>query len=223
MNQRKQDGAMSTLRLTIALISIVILIAGCGGSTRTETIPFDYVLDTVPTSKNYHDLEETPVIELNNQAADTLFRYVTEEELSPNSPVYVKPFINGGNAGDQSIFGHIMSQQIRDRLVQRGVNVTVGAPKPTEYFKPQAPPTQPQNAMDEQEKPPLPPRAGVLEGSYVIGKDFIYMNASIIRLDDKVIVSAHNWLIPITENIRWWLPQIQPKDGLMPTVQTQFK
>lgn len=213
---------MSILRLTITLMATAVLTAGCGGSQRTETIPFDYVFDTVPTSKTYHDLEETPVNELNYRAADTLFKYVTEKELSPDSPVYVKPFL-AGDSGDHSMFGKIMSQQVRDRLVQRGINITVGAPKPIEYFKPQSPSPKLNNQGEEIDKKATAHRAGVLEGSYVIGRDFIYMSASIVRLDDKVIVSAHNWLIPITENIRWWLPQIQPKDGLIPTVRTQFK
>jgi len=218
---------MNKLPLIIAVLATTLFATGCGNRFWKDTKgaagdSYDYVFDTKPTARSYHEEEQVPLIEINHQAADVLYSNVRGKELSKKSPVYVKPFTNQNNPADTSIFGHVMTEQIVDRLVQRGVLITTGAPATTDYFLPKG------LTKDKYNNPPkgtietLPARAAMLEGKYVIGDNYIYMSAKVIRLDDKAVVSGHNWTIPISDNVRQMLPQLELEDGLEPTVKNKF-
>lgn len=218
---------MNKVTLIIAVLATALFASGCGNrfwedTKETSVDTYNYVFDTAPTARAYHEEESIPIIEINYQAADVLYSNVGAYELSKKSPVYVKKFTNQNDPSDNAIFGHVMTEQIADRLVQRGVMITAGDPKPDAYFLPQG--------VDKEKyaKPPmgslehLPPRSAMLEGHYVIGDNYIYMTAKVIRLDDKAVVSGHNWTIPISDNVRQMLPQLKLEDGLEPTVKTKF-
>lgn len=115
-----------------------------------------------------------------------------------------------------------MTEQVSDRLVQRGVVITHGEPRPDQYFLPKGVDPQKYSEPAKGTIETLPPRAAVLSGSYVIGDNFIYLSAKVVRLDDNAVVSGHNWTLPVTDNVRQMLPQLKQDDGLEPTVKTKF-
>lgn len=217
---------MNRALLISMILATTLFTSGCGNRFWEDTKDtvgnsYDYVFDTAPTAVPYHEQESIPIIEINHQAADVIYSNVGQYELSKKSPVYLSPFTNKNNPSDNSIFGHVMAEQIADRLVQRGVLVTEGDPKPDDYFIPKG--VDPKKYTDLKGTiENLPPRAAKLTGSYVIGDKYIYMSAKVIRLDDKAVVSGHNWTIPISDNVRQMLPQLKLDDGLEPTVKTKF-
>ncbi len=215
----------------VVLISVVLVAtlfaSGCGNRFWKDTKDsagdtYNYVFDTKPTAVPYHEQETVPLIEINYYAADVLYSNVGQYELSKKSPVYVEAFTNQKNPSDNAIFGHVITEQIADRLVQRGVVITAGQPSSTEYFMPQG--VDPKRYTDPLKDTieTLPARAAVLKGTYVIGDNNIYMTAKVIRLDDNAVVSGHNWTIPITDNVRQMIPQLKLEEGLDPTVKTKF-
>lgn len=63
----------------------------------------------------------------------------------------------------------------------------------------------------------------MLTGTYTIGTNFVYLSAKVTRLTDSAVVSAHNWTIPVSDNVRQLLPQLKSDDGLTPSVKTKFE
>lgn len=213
--------------ILIAAMTTIWVATGCGNKmwedTKDVTVDtYDYVFDRTPTARTYHDEESIPIIKVNFQAADVLASHVSGDELTDNSPIYFDVFTNAEDPTDSSVFGLVMSQQVADRLVQKKIRLKKGSPKAQEYFQPQG------VDMSKYENPveyigdDLPPRAAVLDGHYVVGDHYVYMTAKITRLDDKVIISGHNWTIPMSDNVRKMLARPMPDGGLTPTVKNKF-
>lgn len=214
--------------ILFAVIAILLAAPGCGNKMWEDTkdvtkTSYDYVFDKTPTARSYHDDASLPIIEINYQAADVLARNVSRDELASNSRIYLQVFRNAQNAADNSIFGLLMTQQVSDRLVQRGVHLVTGDPKPEEFFKPENVDMKDYADPVKNTTGDLPPRAAMLDGHYVVGDQYVYMTAYIKRLDDNVIVSGHNWTVPITDNIRLMLNRPVGQDGMTPSVKTQFQ
>lgn len=214
----------------LLMATILLFTTGCGNrmwedTKETTQDTFNYVFDTAPTARAYHDVAEVPVIELNHRAADVLYSNVSKGELTLQSAVFVKRFINQGDPSDASIFGYVMTQQVTDRLVQRGVLITDGEPNATDFTYRNnltAADYVEAGGLQTGSKKELPPRSARLTGAYVIGDNYIYMSAKVTRLVDSAVVSAHDWVLPITDNIRQMLPQLKVEEGLTPSVKTSF-
>lgn len=221
---------MNKAPLSILMTAALLLTQGCGNriwedGKDTASSTYDYVFDTAPTARSYHDTAEIPVIELNYRAADTLYANVARDELTPDSALFVRRFVNRRDPGDNAVFGYVMAEQIADRLVQDGMLVTEGEPNVTDFnYGPGVTPDDYRKAGSNVAGTfkPLPPRAAKLTGSYVVGENYVYMTAKVVRLVDSAVVSAHNWVLPVTDNIRQMLPQLRTDDGLSPTVRTSF-
>jgi len=203
--------------------------SGCGNRFWEDTKDtvgntYDYVFDSTPTARSFHHQEEIPIIEINYAAADVLYSNTNHRELAAHSPVYVETFTNRNNPADTSIFGGIVTEQVADRLVQRGIVISAGTPEAHEYFLPHGTTKEMYTDPIKGTVATLPPRSGKLTGYYVLGDSYIYVNAKITRLDDHAIIAGHNWTIPITNNIRAMLPQLSlPENGLKPSVKTHFQ
>lgn len=218
---------MNKAALILAVVLTTFLTSGCGNrmwedtkGTASET--YDLMFDTAPTARSYHDSAGIPIIELNYQAADVIYTNVGQYELSKHSAVFVKPFTNQNDPSDNSIFGRVVTEQVADRLVQRGVLITSGEPNVTDFSYAKGINPTDYRAMNPNTREKLPPRAARLTGAYVIGDDYIYITAKVTRLIDNAVVSGHNWTLPITDNVRQMLPQLKLDEGLEPSVKTKF-
>ncbi|OIQ51445.1 hypothetical protein BerOc1_03398 [Pseudodesulfovibrio hydrargyri] len=221
---------MNKAALSILTATLLLSLQGCGNrlwedTKETTSDTFNYVFDTTPTARTFHDAASVPIIELNDRAADVLYSNVAGNELTDDSAVFVSPFTNQNDPGDKSVFGPTMAQQISDRLVQQGVRITEGVPNATDFtYTSGVGPADYEKASGLMgSSRDLPSRSAKLVGSYVIADQYVYMTARIIRLVDSTVVSAHNWTLPITDSVREMLPQLSAKDeGLVPTVKTSF-
>jgi len=211
--------------LTVVLATLFA--SGCGNrmwdstkSTASDT--YDFMFDTSPTARSYHETSSIPIIELNHEAADLIYSNIGQFELSKKSAIFVHSFVNQNDPSDNSIFGTVMTQQIADRLVQHGVRITSGEPNETDYEYAENINPKDYDTMNPNVHVKLPPRTAILSGAYVLGDNYVYMSAKITRLVDNAVVSAHNWTLPITDNVRQMLPQLKIDNGLEPTVKTKF-
>jgi len=218
---------MNKAVLILLVISITLFMAGCGNrmwedSKEGAAQTYNYVFDDAPTAKSYHETSSVPLIELNYRAADVLYSNVEKGELTLDSAIFVKRFTNQNDPGDNAIFGSVMTQQIADRLVQRGALVTDGTPNATDYLYGKDVNAEDYKSLNPNISGKLPPRSGMLTGNYVIGDNYVYMSSKVIRLVDSAVVSAHNWTLPISDNIREMLPQLKKDEGMVPTVKNKF-
>lgn len=218
---------MNKTLLILMICAATVFASGCGNRFWQDTKDtagdmYDYAFDTSPTAVSFHDEEAVPLIEVNHHAADVLFKNIGKNELSKQSPVYVTTFTNQNDPEDKAIFGKVVTEQISDRLVQRGVVITAGNPDPAAYLMPNGVDMAKYNDPPQGNINLLPPRAAMLTGTYVIGDNSIYMTAKITRLDDKAVVSGANWIVPVSEDIRQLLPQLRKEEGMVPTVKTSF-
>jgi len=221
---------MNKAALSILTAFLLLSLQGCGNrmwedTKETTSDTFNYVFDTTPTARSFHDTASVPIIDLNNRAADILYSNVGNNELTPHSAIFASPFTNQNDPGDKSVFGWTMTQQIADRLVQRGLRINEGEPNASDFtYAPGvsgADYTKAAGLAGSSRE--LPPRSAKLIGSYVIADRYVYMTARVVRLVDSTVVSAHNWTLPITDSVRQMLPQLRASDdGLVPTVKTSF-
>jgi hypothetical protein len=214
---------MNKTSLIILAVAVILTATGCAKSFKQATSDtYDTIFDTAPTTRTYHDDAGVPIESINYKAADVLYSNISKSELSAKSPIYAKRFENQEDPADKTIFGTVVMEQVVDRLVQRGLVITGGNPSPADY-------TLPRDVDPEKYTHPapgsldkLPPRAAILSGTYVLGDSSIYISSKVTRLDDRAVVSAHTWTIPISDNVRQLLPQLRKDEGLKPTVKTSF-
>lgn len=122
----------------LLMVSAIFFATGCSNrmwedAKKGTTDTFNYVFDTAPTARPYHETESIPIIELNYRAADVLFSNVSKGELTMESAIFVRRFTNQEDPSDMALFGDVVTQQISDRLVQRGVLIKDGKPNTTDY------------------------------------------------------------------------------------------
>jgi len=210
--------------LAAALLATLFM-AGCSTIKEGAKDTYDFMFDREPKSGPMFTEDDTPIIELNSDAADSLFYNISQHhELPEGSPVYVHHFTNEQDPNDMSRFGRVTAKQVATRLAQHNLLITDGAPKPL--------PVKPakiamDNATEEdtgffQSGKEVSPRPAMLTGTYYIGDTVIYMNAKIIRLEDNVVISSKSWTLPINDNVRELLPQLKKRGGLEPAVRDTF-
>ncbi|WP_147821812.1 FlgO family outer membrane protein [Salidesulfovibrio onnuriiensis] len=212
------------LLLTAVLLAAFVL-AGCSTIKESAKDTYEFMFDREPKSGPVYTEDDTPIIELNSDAADDLYRNVNQgDELPKGSPVYVRNFTNEDNPDDTARFGRVVANQVATRLAQRDLLITDGAPRPLQPL-PEPEPIPEDNATDGSwfsQKKELPPRPSMLTGTYYIGDTIIYMNAKLIRLEDSVVISSASWTLPINDNVRELLPQLKQPGGLQPAVRNHF-
>ncbi len=211
---------MNWKRLTIllALGALALAVGSCTWSKtkRNYDKAASFVFDVRPTTSELYEEEDTPIIDLNYEAAVELAD--TMEDYAPlESPVFVERFTNVTDSSDASPFGTVLAEQVAAGLVQEGVHVTAGQAR------------LPEPTLGEQETETtflgeeIPLRPAVLTGTYMLGKDVIYVSATITALQDDAVLSAYHWTLPVNDNMRVLLPQLEEHgSGMTPSVSTSF-
>ena len=207
------------LFLAAGAVALPLLTGGCSWSKtkRNYDKTVDFVFDVRPTTSDIYEEEDTPIIDLNYEAADELAG--TMSDNAPlESPVFVERFTNMTDKNDPSPFGTIVAEQVAAGLVQEGVNVTAGAARLAEPELGQG-----EEAAVNFLGQAVPLKPSVLTGSYMIGQDVIYLSATITALRDDAVLAAFHWTLPVNDNMRALLPQLNdPVAGTTPSVATSF-
>ena len=151
-----------------ALVALLLLasalLAGCGSTAtsyysrikNTVVDAKDDVLGTRPTTAELFPEDNTPLIDINYDAADAMMGMFMPA-LNKNSPIYVREFTNRVYPGDPSPFGALVSEQVAARLALRSFKVTEGPPVKPAPKAPPVPSPQPEGlALSGQEAKVLP-------------------------------------------------------------------
>lgn len=201
--------------LTVIAAISAILLAGCSWTKTKRAV--NKALDTEPTARPLYDEDDTPIIELNYDAADDLDDNLSTY-LPTGSPIYVQKFNELDAPDTKNAFGSIVANQVAARLTQNGHKVAAGPPKMVQKQKPAVP--EEEKGFFERMSETEDPRPAVLTGNYVIGESVIYVSGKITRLDDGTIAGSHDWTLPINKNTRELLPKLKQRGGMTPTVRT---
>lgn len=229
VSTKNRDDMMHKAALTLLAAATLLFASGCGNRIwedgKTLAVDtYDYVFDDAPTAVPYHAVAEIPMIEINHRAADVLHDNVDSDELSTFSTVYVDHFANQLDPADKAVFGNVVSTQVADRLVQHELRITTGEARGADMLYAAGATGEDYMGLTDRKRDELPPRAAKLTGAYVIGHNYVYISAKLTRLVDHTVISAHNWTIPVSDNVREMLPQLkQPGEGMTPTVLTKFQ
>ncbi len=226
---------------TICLLALILLISaaltGCGSTTtsyysrvkRTVLDAKDDVLGTRPTTSELFVEDNTPLIDINYDAADDLMG-LFNPALNKKSPIYYERFTNRVDPADPSPFGRLVAEQVAARLALRSFKVTEGPARipATEAAKPPHTSglvlTGDERKAEEQrmQEEISPPRPCVLTGSYLIADKVVYVAAQLTALDNGQVMAAHHWTVPVNRNTRALLPQLKQNGGLKPSVRTSL-
>jgi hypothetical protein len=226
----------STTRVLALAILAAAMLCGCSSSTsyynsikRTVVDAKDDVLGTRPTTAELFPEDNTPLIDINYDATDTMIGLFMPA-LNKNSPIYVERFRNRVDPADPSPFGRLVSDQVAARLALREFKVTDGPAK----IPPGGDPAQPEPvpailsgpervAAEKKYQSTLnEARPCVLTGSYLIADKVVYVNAKLTALDNSQVMAAHAWTVPVNRNTRSLLPQIRLTGGMRPSVSTSL-
>lgn len=229
----------NTTALAALILLATVLLSGCGSTStsyysrikNTVVDAKDDVLGTRPTTAELFPEDNTPLIDINYDAADALMGMFVPA-LNKSSPIYVREFTNRVYPGDPSPFGALVSEQVAARLALRSFKITEGPPVKPAPKAPPEPSPQPEGlALSGKEAKAAEartwaqanePRPCLLSGTYLIADKVIYISAKLAALDDGQVMAAHNWTVPVNRNTRSLLPQLKQSGGMKPSVRTSL-
>ncbi|WP_165773885.1 FlgO family outer membrane protein [Acidovorax kalamii] len=142
-------------------------------------------------------MPRTSIIAANHHAADML---VQNASLDPRHPVLVSTLVNVDRLGESSRMGRIFSEQIAGRLVQRGLPVT--ELKMRENLVMQREQGELLLSRELREVSRAHDAQAVVVGTYAVSATVLYVSIKLVKPDGNLVVAAHNYAVPIDENVR---------------------
>lgn len=139
----------------------------------------------------------TSVIAANHHAADML---VHDAPLDRTQPVLVATLVNVDRLGESSRLGRIFSEQIAGRLVQRGLPVT--ELKLRDNVAMQREQGELLLSRELRDVSRSHDAQAVVVGTYAVSASILYVSIKLVRPEGNVVVGAHNYAVPIDDNVR---------------------
>lgn len=139
----------------------------------------------------------TSIIAANHHAADMLLQ---NAQLDSHHPVLVSTLVNVDRLGESSRMGRIFSEQIAGRLVQRGLPVT--ELKMRENLVMQREQGELLLSRELREVSRAHDAQAVVVGTYAVSATVLYVSIKLVKPDGNLVVAAHNYAVPIDENVR---------------------
>lgn len=174
------------------LIGAVLVISACAHPVGRDWKPAPAVVDT-------------DLIESSYAAADKLMENLITE-LDASKTLLVATFVDIDNVDRSNTLGRMVSEQIGSRITQHGFGVI--EIKLREQLSVRQETGELLLSRDYRALRDGNDAQAVVVGSYALGQDKLYVNARIVRLGDNVVISAHNYSLPIGSNTR---TMIRPK------------
>ncbi|MDH4462472.1 FlgO family outer membrane protein [Acidovorax sp.] len=139
----------------------------------------------------------TSVIAANHHAADML---VQDAPLDRTQPVLVATLVNVDRLGESSRLGRIFSEQIAGRLVQRGL--PVAELKLRDNVAMQRDQGELLLSRELRDVSRAHDAQAVVVGTYAVSASILYVSIKLVRPEGNVVVGAHNYAVPMDDNVR---------------------
>ena len=177
----------------IKIVSIVLLTAlvmtGCANSKST----------------GYTKNDEGPKVDL---VAELKKSYTplydkTVSPLDKDRPIIYASFANIDNLSLSSTFGRVASEIISSGLTERGYNVVEVKMRDSLFIKQEAGEfilSRNLRYLSQEHD-----AQAVVLGTYAVGGRNIYINARVVRALDSVVLSSHDFVLPLNQDIKHML------------------
>jgi TolB-like protein len=142
-------------------------------------------------------VSRTNLIGLNERAADALLQYAP---LDAEQPVLVATLVSVDRLTESSRLGRIFSEQIAGRLVHRGLKVT--ELKLRENLLLQRDQGELLLSREVREVSQSQDAQAVVVGTYAVSTSVVYVSLKLVNPVGNIVVAAHNYAVPMDENVR---------------------
>lgn len=139
----------------------------------------------------------TSVIAANHHAADMLLQGAP---LDREHAVLVATLVNVDRLNESSRLGRIFSEQIAGRLVQRGLLVT--ELKMRENVAMQREQGELLLSRELRDVSRAHDAQAVVVGTYAVSSTILYVSIKLVKPDGNMVVAAHNYAVPMDDNVR---------------------
>lgn len=139
----------------------------------------------------------TSIITANHAAADMLLQAAP---LDREHAVLVATLVNVDRLNESSRLGRIFSEQIAGRLVQRGYPVT--ELKLRESVAMQREQGELLLSRELRDVSRAHDAQAVVVGTYAVSSTILYVSIKLVKPDGNLVVAAHNYAVPMDDNVR---------------------
>ncbi|CUA81997.1 MULTISPECIES: FlgO family outer membrane protein [Gulbenkiania] len=168
---------MKTSFFSALLISV--LLGGCAATSKPpEASTFDVI------STNYH-------------AADCLLQPL---RLVPSRPLIVATLVNVDALGESSRMGRMFSEQIASRFTHKGYQVIELKLRENLFMKSSE--GELMLSREVRDVSRVHQAQAVIVGTYAASSDKVYLNLKAVEPSSSVVLSAHDYAVPLDSNVR---------------------
>ena len=172
-----------------AVSAAALSLAGCASSY--------YYGDNASGAGGGGGAPRTSVIAANHHAADMLLQGAP---LDREHAVLVATLVNVDRLDESSRLGRIFSEQIAGRLVQRGLSVT--ELKMRESVAMQREQGELLLSRELRDVSRAHDAQAVVVGTYAVSSTILYVSIKLVKPDRNLVVAAHNYAVPMDDNVR---------------------
>jgi TolB-like protein len=158
------------------------------------------------TGPTYQEAETSEFTQANYSAVDKLVA-TTAILIDRNVPVLTATMVNIDSMSQSSRFGRLISEQIATRLTQRGYNVVEMKLRSNVYIREGT--GELLLSRDVRELSRNYNAQVVVVGNYAVAAGYVYLTLKAVTATDNRVISAVNYLLPLTVNNKVLLGQIK--------------
>ncbi|WP_415890788.1 FlgO family outer membrane protein [Neptuniibacter sp. SY11_33] len=170
--------------LSALLIGVTLITAGCASDKAARSKPTEQKVDLVGVLSD---------------ARNPLFNKLLSP-LSKDQAIMTASFANIDNLSSSSTFGRMAAEVISAGLTKRGYKVIEVKMRDSLFIKQRAGEfmlsRQLQNISQQHDA------QAVLLGTYAIGGENLYVNARLVRTVDNIVLSSHDFVLPLNRDIK---------------------
>ncbi len=151
------------------------------------------------SSKPTQLVPETDLVKDSHQAADALMDKM-QESLEFDKPLLAASFVHIDDLQNSSAFGRIIAEQVASRFIEQGYSVIEMKLRRSVFIKERAGEfmlSRQVKAISQNHD-----AQAVIVGTYAVAQDSVYVSARIVRATDSRIISAHDYKLPLTPDVR---------------------
>lgn len=172
---------------TAAVFAVVVPVSGCAS----------YYYGDSAGGAHGSGSPRTSLIAANHHAADMLLQGAS---LEREHAVLVATLVNVDRLHESSRLGRMFSEQIAGRLVQRGLSVT--ELKMRESVAMQREEGELLLSRELRDVSRAHDAQAVVVGTYAVSASLLYVSIKLVKPDGNLVVAAHNYAVPMDENVR---------------------
>lgn len=174
-----------------ALLAGSIILSGCATQNATPRQSQDREVDVIGTLAGTHK----PLFD----------KLITP--LDKSHPVIAASFTNIDNLSQSSTFGRMASEVVAAGMTGRGYRVIEIKMRESLFIKQRAGEFMLSRELRDISKEH--DAQAVLLGTYAVGGSNLYINARLVRTTDNIILSSHDFVLPLNNDLRHMLGDLR--------------